>query len=91
MRYYYDILRIRGFTGSSFTQEEQIKIEEIIGVYEKNLPKATAHQRVLLKLLSGERFKERLWAYARPYIIKGAPALIVDLKADLYGNAGKTQ
>lgn len=91
LRYYYDILRLFGYSGSTFTPEQQTKIEQIISVYEKNLPKSTAHQRILLKLLSGDRFKERLWAYARPYIIKGAPALIIDLKADVYGDAEKTQ
>jgi len=44
-----------------------------------------------LKLLTGDRFKERLWAYSRSLIVKGAPALIIDLKADIYRDASKTQ
>ena len=58
--------------------------------YEQNLPRATAHQRVLLKLLTKDRFKQRFTAYARSLIVKGAPALIVDLKLDIYGDAEKT-
>ncbi len=79
-------------TKGVFTLEEQAKIEEILSTYEKGLPKATAHQRILLKLISGEKFKERLWKYARPLIVKGAPALIFDLKSDICrGDNGKAQ
>ena len=94
VKYYYEILKLHGFDVSkttTFTEEEQGKIEQIMSEYEKNLPKATAHQRILLKLLSGPRFKDRLWTYARPLIVKGAPALIIDLKADIYSSQEKSQ
>jgi hypothetical protein len=39
-----------------------------------------AHQRILLNLLNGDRFKNKLWKYSRPLIVKGVPPLIVDLK-----------
>lgn len=51
--------------------------------YEEKLPRSMAHQRIQLKLLSGDRFKNKLWKYAKPLIVKGVPPLIVDLK-DLY-------
>lgn len=95
MKYYYEILKIHGFDIAKnkgvFTAEEQARIEEIIATYEKNLPKASAHQRILLKLLTGDSFKQRLWTYSRPLIVKGAPALIMDLKTDIYRDASKTQ
>ena len=43
-RYYYEILKIRGIDKkASFTEDEEARIQEILGEYEKNLPKATAH------------------------------------------------
>jgi hypothetical protein len=42
-------------------------------------------------VLSGDRFKQRMLAYSKPLIVKGAPALLTDLKADVYGSAEKTQ
>ena len=39
--------------------------------------------RIALKLLHGERFRTKLWQYAKPSLIKGVPPLIVDLK-ELY-------
>jgi hypothetical protein len=41
-----------------------------------------------MKLLSGERFKQKLWQYAKPLIIKGVPPMIIDLK-DLYSDQDK--
>lgn len=85
-------MRIRGIEKKpAYTEEEQAKLSEILGEYEKNLPKATAHQRILLSLLSGERFKQKLAGYAKPLITKGAPAFLQDLKSDIYSNPGKTQ
>jgi hypothetical protein len=76
-RYYYEILKIRGIEKkTSYSEEEEAKIQEILGEYEKNLPKATAHQRIALALLSGERFKNKLASYAKPLISKGAPAFL---------------
>lgn len=48
--------------------------------YEKNLPRATAHQRIQLKMLHGDRFKAKLWLYAKPLMVKGVPPMITDLK-----------
>ena len=62
-----------------------------MGKYEENLPKATAHQRILIRLLSGEKFKTKLWQYIRPLVVKGAPAVIVDLKEDIYRDSSKVQ
>ena len=42
-------------------------------------------------MLSGDIFKKKLWDYARPSIVKGAPALLIDLKGDIYKNTFKTQ
>ncbi len=89
-RYYYDILRVHSFTKKNgYTAEEEAKIDEILSNYEKNLPKATAHQRIKLALLTGERFKSELVKYSKPLLTKGAPALLVDLKADVYRDASK--
>jgi endoglucanase Acf2 len=89
-RYYYDILKVHGFTKKSgYTAEEEAKIDEILTGYEKNLPKATAHQRIKIALLSGERFKNELIKYSKPLLSKGAPALITDIKADVYGQLNK--
>lgn len=65
-KYYYEILRAHGFDKTSYNEEEQNKIQEILEDYEKKLPKAVAHQRILLKLMSGDRFKAKLWQYAKP-------------------------
>jgi hypothetical protein len=43
-----------------------------------------------LKLLHGERFKNKLWQYAKPHIIKGVPPMIIDLK-ELYDDADKVK
>jgi len=59
-------------------------------LYEEKLPKSTAHQRILLSLLSGDRFKTKVWQFSKPLFVKGAPALIVDMKADIYNNTEKT-
>jgi peptide alpha-N-acetyltransferase len=94
LNYYTQILRVHGFSkpaGSIYTDEEQAKIEEIMAEYQKNLPRATAHQRLLLKVLSGDRFKQRFLAYSKPLIVKGAPALLIDLKADIYSSPEKTK
>jgi hypothetical protein len=74
---------------SKLTEEEQKRGEDVIAKYEEALPRATAHQRLLLKMLTGERFRKRFTAYARPLIVKGAPALLVDLKKDVYSDSGK--
>lgn len=52
----------------------------MIEVYEEKQPKANAHQRILLKILTGDLFREKLYQYSKPLIIKGVPPLIVDLK-----------
>ena len=54
------------------------------------MPKATAASRILLKLLTGDRFKQRLWLHTKPLLIKGAPALLTDLKADVYSTTERT-
>ena len=93
-KYYYEILKLYGFdakTNQKFNEAEETKIEEILAEYEKNLPKSTTHLRLQLKLLSGERFERKLWSYAKPLIVKGAPALLIDLKADIYKDTAKTQ
>ena len=91
LKYYGEILRIHGIDVKKtvFSEDEQAKIEEVFSVYEKNLPRSTGHQRLLLRLYSGERFEKKLWAYARPLIEKGAPALLEDLKLDVYRNQAK--
>ncbi len=93
-KYYYEILKLHGFdakTNQKFSEAEEAKIEEILAEYEKNLPKSTTHLRLQLKLLSGERFERKLWSYAKPLIVKGALALLIDLKADIYKDTAKTQ
>jgi hypothetical protein len=85
-------LKIRGIEKKkSYTDEEEARIQEILGEYEKNLPKASAHQRIQLALLSGDRFKTKLAAFSKPLISKGAPAFLQDLKSDVYNNADKTK
>jgi hypothetical protein len=40
-------LKIRGIEKKkSYTDEEEARIQEVLGEYEKNLPKASAHQRI---------------------------------------------
>jgi hypothetical protein len=90
-KYYYEILKVHGFTKKSgYSAEEEAKIDEILSGYQKNLPKATAHQRIKIALLSGERFNNELIKHSRPLLSKGVPALLIDIKADVYENAGKT-
>ena len=43
-RYYFDILRVHGFTKKTgYTAEEEARIDEILSNYQDKLPKATAH------------------------------------------------
>ena len=42
-------------------------------------------------MLTGDRFKQRFLSYSKPLIVKGAPALLVDLKADIYSSPEKTK
>jgi peptide alpha-N-acetyltransferase len=80
-------LRVHGYDSPthSYNQDQQAKIKEILEFYEEKLPKATAHRRVLLKILTGELFKAKLYQYARNLLVKGVPPLIVDLK-DCYSD-----
>lgn len=92
LRYYTEILRVHGIdVERKLSVEEEKRAEEVVAKYEEALPRATAHQRLLLRILSGERFRKRFTAYARPLLVKGAPALLVDLKKDVYSDAGKVQ
>ena len=85
-------MRVHSFTKKSgYTAEEEEKIDNILTNYQEKLPKATAHQRVKLALLTGDRFKNELIKYSRPLLSKGVPALLVDLKADVYCDASKTK
>lgn len=68
-----------------------MRIKEIISTYEKGFPRANAHSRVLLKVLTGDLFREKLYEYALPLLEKGVPPFITDLKADIYSDAEKTQ
>ncbi|CDW89756.1 n-alpha-acetyltransferase auxiliary subunit-like [Stylonychia lemnae] len=89
---YYQILAVHGYSNKEFkySSEDQLKIKEIIEVYENRFPRGNSHQRVLLKILTGELFREKLYQYSKPYLIKGVPPLIVDLK-DVYQDKEKTQ
>jgi len=58
--------------------------------YEAKLPRATAHQRVLLKVLQGDLFRQKLSQYARPMLVKGVPPLITDLK-EMYNDPEKSK
>ena len=56
--------------------------------YEKGFPRSNAHKRVLLKILTGDLFREKLYEYSKPLLVKGVPPLITDLK-DVYLDSGK--
>jgi N-alpha-acetyltransferase 15/16, NatA auxiliary subunit len=75
---------------SPLSQEHQGNLQKILEEYQKNLPNATAHLRLMLKYLSGEVFQAKLLSYAKPLIIKGAPAMLEDLR-DLYKDHEKVQ
>lgn len=61
------MLEIHGFNNKDFNYnpDQQARIKEILEFYETKLPKSNAHQRVLLKVLRGELFREKLHAYAK--------------------------
>lgn len=86
------MLEVHGYANkdNKYSVEEQQKIKEIIEFYEEKLPKANAHQRILLKILSGDLFKQKLYQYARQQLIKGVPPLITELK-EMYKDEDKTQ
>ena len=94
--YYYQILQAHGIdipksiVTHKLSDDDQKKSKEILETYEKNLPKATAHQRIALKLLYGEDFKEKLLKFATPQIVKGVPQMLYDLK-ELYTDKDKVQ
>lgn len=83
--YYFKILEAHGIKKGTqpLPLDHQNKVKEVLDYYQSKLPKATAHQRISLKFLSGELFRQKLSQYARPMIVKGVPPLIKDLK-ELY-------
>jgi hypothetical protein len=83
---------VHGFDNKDFdyTQEQQLRIKEILEYYETKLPKSNAHLRVQLKVLKGDLFREKLTQYAKPMIVKGVPPLITDLK-EMYSNEEKVK
>jgi hypothetical protein len=42
-KYYYDVLKAHGFDKTSYTEEEQEKIQSILDFYEEKMPKSNAH------------------------------------------------
>ncbi len=86
------MLEIHGFNNKDFNYnpDQQARIKEILEFYESKLPKSNAHQRVQLKVLRGELFREKLHAYAKQMLVKGVPPLITDLK-EAYQDKEKAQ
>lgn len=87
---YYKILDVRGVKLFNENGEKQIldsaqeeKMRQIMDVYVKGFGKVNAHQRICMKWLTGDYFVTLLDAYVRPLLIKGAPAVMQDLR-ELY-------
>lgn len=72
------------------TLEQQAKVKQVLEFYETKLPKASAHQRIQLKFLTGQLFLSKLKQYSKPLIVKGVPPLIKDLK-ELYSDKEKVK
>jgi N-alpha-acetyltransferase 15/16, NatA auxiliary subunit len=70
------------------TPEEKAKVKETLEYYAKGFPKVTAHERISMKFLDGEDFAAILKRYVRGLLVKGAPAIMQDLR-EFYEDAEK--
>lgn len=70
--------------------DQQKIVKETMDHYKKAFPKVNAHQRIALKFLDGDDFTKILDDYIRPLLIKGAPAVLQDLK-EFYNDSAKVQ
>ncbi len=95
---YYSILKVHGVAlfdqhGEKATLDaaQQAKLLETTDRYAELFPRVNAHTRIALRFASaGPAFAERLAKYVRPLLVKGAPAVIQDLR-ELYSDSGKSE
>lgn len=94
---YYKIFEAKGIklfdvhgNKNSLMSEEKAKVKENLEYYAKGFPKVAAHERIAMKFLDGEDFAAILKRYVRGLLVKGAPAIMQDLR-EFYEDAAKVK
>ena len=92
---YYKILEAKGIklfnehgNKNVLTTEEKATVKQTLEYYAKGFPRVTAHDRIAMKFLDGEDFAALLRRYVRGLLVKGAPAIMQDLR-EFYEDAAK--
>jgi len=76
------------FARHNLSEEDSVKVNEVLHKYQQSFPRVNAPSRIALKLLKGDLFKAALKKFVRPLLIKGAPSVMTDLK-ELYHDSEK--
>jgi tetratricopeptide (TPR) repeat protein len=92
---YYKIFEAKGIklfnehgNKNTLSSEEKATVKETMEYYAKGFPRVTAHERIAMKFLDGEDFAAILRRYVRGLLVKGAPAIMQDLR-EFYEDAAK--
>ena len=91
---YYKIFEAKGIklfnehgNKNVLTTEEKATVKQTLEYYAKGFPRVTAHERIAMKFLDGEDFAAILRRYVRGLLVKGAPAIMQDLREFYEDNA----
>ncbi|KAF9195710.1 N-alpha-acetyltransferase 16, NatA auxiliary subunit, partial [Haplosporangium sp. Z 27] len=90
MAYFEGLRKSIGLGAEQLSAEEQVKLLELFGEFQKEYPRSNAAKRLPLRYATGEAFVKIADEYIRNMLRKGVPSLFVNIKT-LYADKEKEQ